>query len=248
MSLPNIKLEGFEGPFDLLLHLIKQNKMDIYDIKIYDITNQYLEYINKMKEMDLEITSEFIVVAATLIEVKSKTLLPKKEKEEEELEEDPKEKLLERLLEYRKIKSVANYLRKCTRYNGEIYTKKPETIDDTALKNKSKDNFLNNITMLDLFNLFNTLINKYLSRQNVETSIQKRIPIDKYKIEDKMNEILKKIEKEELVIQFSELTMDAECTLETVVIFLALLELIKIKKVKAIQKESFGNIYIERVD
>ena len=248
MSLPNVKVSGFEGPFDLLLHLIKQNKMDIYDIKIYEITNQYLEYINKMKEMDLEITSEFIVVAATLIEVKSKTLLPKKKKEEEETEEDPKEKLLEKLLEYRKIKATANYLRRCTRYNGEIYTKKPEIIDDSKLKSKTKDNFLNNITMLDLFNLFNTLINKYLSRQNIETSIQKRIPIDKYKIEDKMNEILKKLEEEELVIKFSELTMDVECRLETVVIFLALLELIKIKKVKAIQKESFGNIYVERID
>lgn len=247
MSLPSIKVGGFEGPFDLLLHLIKQNKMDIYDIKIYDITNQYLEYINKMKEMDLEITSEFIVVAATLIEIKSKTLLPKKEKEEE-VEENVEEKLLERLLEYRKIKSAANYLRKCTRYNGEIYTKKPEIIDDTSLKTKVNDNFLNNITMLDLFNLFNTLINRYLTRQNTETSIQKRIPIDKYKIEDKMNEILEKVQKEELVIKFSELTMDVECKLETVVIFLALLELIKIKKVKAIQKESFGNIYIERVD
>ena len=102
MSLPNIKIGQFDGPFDLLLHLIKQNKMDIYDIKIYEITKQYLDYINKMKEFDMEIASEFIVVAATLLEIKSKTLLPKPKLEE--VEEDPRKDLVERLLEYKLLK------------------------------------------------------------------------------------------------------------------------------------------------
>ena len=97
MELPKIKINNFEGPFDLLLHLIKKNQMSIYNVKIYEITTQYLNYLNEMKEMDLEITSEFIVVAATLIEIKSKHLLPKQKKEEEEDEEDSEKNLLEKL-------------------------------------------------------------------------------------------------------------------------------------------------------
>ena len=97
MELPKIKVADFEGPFDLLLHLIKKNKMDIYNVEIYKVTNQYLEYLNTRKVMDLEITSEFIVVAATLIEIKSKNLLPKVKVEEEENEEDIEIKLMERL-------------------------------------------------------------------------------------------------------------------------------------------------------
>ena len=96
MELPKIKIDNFEGPFDLLLHLIKKNKMSIYNVEIYKVTNQYLNYLDQMKEMDLEITSEFIVIAATLIEIKSKTLLPNVKKEDEdEDEEDIDKKLLE---------------------------------------------------------------------------------------------------------------------------------------------------------
>ena len=97
MELPKIKINDFEGPFDLLLHLIRKNQMSIYNVRIYEITNQYLNYLNEMKEMDLEITSEFIVVAATLIEIKSKHLLPKPKKEEEN-EEDVEKNLLEKLI------------------------------------------------------------------------------------------------------------------------------------------------------
>src|SRR3712207_4469850 len=115
MSL-NIKIENFEGPFDLLLHLIKKNEMDIYDIKIYEITTQYLNYINNMKELDLEVTSEFIVIAATLLEIKSKMLLPKQVVEEnEEDAEDPRQELINKLLEYKKFKQVADYLMKIGR-------------------------------------------------------------------------------------------------------------------------------------
>lgn len=111
MELPKIKVADFEGPFDLLLHLIRKNKMDIYNIEIYKITNQYLRYLDEMKEMDLEITSEFIVIAATLIEIKSKSLLPKV-KVEDENEEDIENKLKLRLIEYKQIKAVLVSLKK----------------------------------------------------------------------------------------------------------------------------------------
>ncbi|GAE02350.1 segregation and condensation protein A [Clostridium botulinum B str. Osaka05] len=105
----NIKIHNFDGPFDLLLHLIKKNKMEIYDVSIYEITNQYLQYLNRMEELDLEITSEFIVMAATLIEIKSKYLLPKVEEEKEEEENDPQKELLDKLLEYKKFKAAAEF-------------------------------------------------------------------------------------------------------------------------------------------
>ncbi|SHE98833.1 segregation/condensation protein A [Clostridium fallax] len=247
MSLPNIKVTGFEGPFDLLLHLIKKNKMDIYDIKIWEITNKYLEYINKMKELDLEVTSEFIVIAATLIEIKSKTLLPKPPKEEEE-EEDPKEKLLERLIEYKKIKLAAQYLNNCSKYTGDVYTKKAEVIELPEEKSNIKmDKIFKNISMLDLYNLYNDIMNRYLSKQNSNLSFDKRIPIDKYKVEEKMEEIFSSL-KDKKIIEFSEFIYRCECKLEAVVSFLALLELIKIRKVKVVQNESFGSIYIERME
>jgi len=116
----NIKISNFEGPFDLLLHLIKKNKMDIYNVKIYEITNQYIEYIKEMKELDLEITSEFIVMAATLIEFKSKMLLPKIKKEEDEDEERYKEDLLQKLIEYKKFKKASIYFRKLKGDTGEM--------------------------------------------------------------------------------------------------------------------------------
>ena len=143
MSNLNIKLQNFEGPFDLLLHLIKKNKMNIYDIKIYDITNQYIEYLKSMKEMDLELTSEFIVMAATLLEIKSKMLLPKPKIEEEE--EDPRKFLMEKLIEYKKYKSLSNLLLERRGDDGYVFCKKPEIIEDTLPKDNSE--LLKNLTM-----------------------------------------------------------------------------------------------------
>ncbi|NOV88853.1 chromatin segregation and condensation protein Rec8/ScpA/Scc1 (kleisin family) [Clostridium acetobutylicum] len=121
----NINIDNFQGPFDLLLHLIRKNKMDIYDIKIFDITNQYIQYLNEMKEMDLEITSEFIVMAATLIEIKSKYLLPKTKEEEEEKEEsDPTKELVSKLVEYKKFKLAADFLKNRELDYGEVFSKK----------------------------------------------------------------------------------------------------------------------------
>lgn len=129
LELPKIKINDFEGPFDLLLHLIKKNQMSIYNVKIFEITNQYLKYLSDMKEMDLEITSEFIVVAATLIEIKSKYLLPKPKKQDED-EEDEEIKLIEKLIVYRKIKGVSSFFKERYLNAGEVYGKKPEIIEE----------------------------------------------------------------------------------------------------------------------
>lgn len=241
----NIKISNFEGPFDLLLHLIKKNEMSIYDIRIYDITTQYLGYLDNMKEMDLEITSEFVLVAATLLEIKSRMLLPKeKNKEEDENEEDPRKLLIDRLIEYKKFKQAADYLRVKKNEAGIMYTKKPEIIEDRNSKVKYED-ILKDVTMLDLYNLYIDLINRFRSKLNTENIIQTRIPVDKFKIEDKMEEIRSRIDTHGRVV-FTDIMYDCTAKIEIVVTFLAMLELIKLKVIKVLQEDNFQEIYIEK--
>jgi len=243
MELPKIKIKDFEGPFDLLLHLIKKNQMSIYNVKIFEITNQYLRYINEMKEMDLEITSEFIVVAATLIEIKSKHLLPKPKKEEEN-EEDDEKNLLEKLIVYKKIKGVSGFFRERYISAGEVYSKKPEIIEDKREVISTKDLF-KDISLIELYNIYNNLLEIYNNKQNRNNVIQKKIYVDQYKIEDKLEYIMDKL-KNENFNSFSEFMENCECKLECVVTFLALLEMIKQRMVKVYQSDNFMKILIER--
>ena len=245
MELPKIKVADFEGPFDLLLHLIKKNKMDIYNVEIYKVTNQYLEYLNTRKVMDLEITSEFIVVAATLIEIKSKNLLPKVKVEEEENEEDIQIKLMERLIEYKRFKAVSEFFNDKYVSSGEVFSKKPEVIEEIKPEKVDNDDIFKNITLLDLYNIYNKILENYREKQNKVNVVQKKIYVDKYKVEDKMEELLERFNSSE-VIEFNNLMKESTCKLETVVTFLALLELIKIRTIQVFQDESFSNILIKR--
>jgi segregation and condensation protein A len=244
MEMPKVKVANFEGPFDLLLHLIKKNEMDIYNVEIYKITTQYLKFLDEMKTMDLDITSEFIVVAATLIEIKSKKLLPNI-KVSEENEEDIEKNLMEKLIEYKKIKGAALFLREKYINSGDVYTKKPEIIEE--IKNDKKDeDIFKNITIIDLYNIYNSLLENFLMKQNKENIIQRKIYVDKYKIEDKMDELLINIQNNKIIKFRDDIINKSECKLEVVVTFLALLELIKLRMVKVYQDESFKDILIER--
>ncbi|WP_294378954.1 segregation/condensation protein A [uncultured Clostridium sp.] len=243
MELPKIKINDFEGPFDLLLHLIRKNQMSIYNVKIYEITNQYLNYLNEMKKMDLEITSEFIVVAATLIEIKSKYLLPKPKKEEED-EEDVEKNLLEKLIIYKKIKGVSDFFKNRYVNSGEVYGKKAEVIEEIKEQNQQED-ILKNLNLLQLYSIFNNLLEIYNNRQNKGNIIQKKIYVDKYKIEDKVDYIISRM-KNEKINYFEDLVDTSECKLETIVTFLALLEMIKQKMIKVYQNGNFTKIIIER--
>ena len=243
----SIKVTNFEGPFDLLLHLIKKNKMNIYDINIVEITNQYLEYLKGMNEMDLEVTSEFIVIAATLIEIKSKYLLPKDKDEHTTINENDVEKeLLDKLVEYRKYKSVAENLKMKEQDAGIMISKKPEIIEEDTQHIKEID-FLKNITILDLYNLYSQLVEKYKNKMNTVNIINKKILIDEYKIEDKMEELKQKLDYFGKV-HFTNLICGYSSKLEVIVMFLALLELIKIRSVKVFQESNFKEIYLERVN
>lgn len=245
MDFPNIRIKNFEGPFDLLLHLIKKNQMDIYNVEISKITNQYLKYLDDMKVMDLELTSEFIVVAATLIEIKSKHLLPKSKNEDEE-EEDQEKDLLEKLIVYRKIKRAAEFFKEKYISSGELYTKKPEIIEEIK-KPESNEDLLKNLTLLELYNMYNNLLEIYNNKRNTANVIQKKIFVDKYKIEDKMDQMLLLL-KENKSSRFSEIMAGCECKLECIVSFLALLEMVKLRKIKVYQSDNFNNIIIERRD
>lgn len=243
MALPKIKVADFEGPFDLLLHLIKKNKMNINNIEIFKITNQYLEYLDSMKEMDLEITSEFIVIAATLIEIKSKSLLPKP-KVKEEHEEDIEKNLVEKLVLYKKIKASTEYFRSISLDTGISYSKKPEIIEEVKETKLSNDDIFKNITLIDLYNMYNKLIENYTGKQNKNNVIQRNIKSDLYKIEDKYEYLLKRLNNKKIQ-NFNAILDECENKLECVVTFLALLELIKQRKVKVFQTNNFGDIMVK---
>lgn len=242
----SIKIENFEGPFDLLLHLIKKNQMNIYEVKISEITSQYISYLKTMEEMDLEIASEFVVIAATLLEIKSKELLPKitKEDEEESDEVDSKEELIERLVQYKKFKEVAKFLSKKENKEGEVYAKVPEIIEEDKVLDLKE--LLKNITLLKLYNIFSEIINNYYNKQNLGNKIPKKISIDKYKIEDKM-EYLQHIFRHQKRNSFSDIVFQCESKVEVIVTFLAMLELVRLKRIKVLQENNFTEIYMEEV-
>ena len=243
-----IKIDNFEGPFDLLLHLIKKNELDIYNISISQITNQYLQYINSLKEMDLEITSEFIVIAATLLQIKSRELLPKAKEDESAVtpeEQDPEKILIEKLIEYKKYKGAAAFLKSKAGMEHIMFTKKPEVIVEDKKDIKMEEVF-KNITILDLFNIYNEIMRTYKNKMNTN-AISGEIPIDQYKIEDKMIYIKQRIKKSKS-ISFSKLAKECSAKIEVIVTFLGMLELIKLRVIRVTQEENFKEIFLERVD
>lgn len=237
----SIKLDIFEGPLDLLLHLIKKAEVDIYDIPVSEIAEQYIVYLKNMEELDLEIASEFLVMASTLLEIKSKMLLPRKKSEDEAAaDEDPRKELVEKLVEYKKYKEFAGWLRDIERDNV-IYFKPPEIVDDIE---ENSEVFFKNITLENLMVAFKRVVSSYENRFNKRAEIPQDIDYDKYRIEDKM-EFIEGLLVKKKAIYFSDLFECAESKMEIVVIFLALLELVKLKRIAAVQYENFGDIMIE---
>lgn len=237
----NIKIDAFEGPLDLLLHLIKKSEVDIYDIPIAQITDQYIEYLKAMEELDLNIASEFLVMAATLLEIKSNMLLPKKKNEEDETsaDEDPRKELVEKLIEYKRYKEFSATLRDFEGEN-EIFFKSPDIIDDI----ENPEIFFKNITLENLMVAFKKVVDSYDKRYNKGNKITEDIRYDEYRIEDKMDDIREALSKENKV-KFENFFKRAESKMEVVVIFLAMLELIKLKYISVVQYENFGDIIIE---
>lgn len=230
----SISLPAFDGPLDLLLHLIKQSNINICDIEIVEITRQYLEYIHKMEEMNLDIASEYLVMAAELIEIKSKVLLPTQEEENEE--EDPKEKLIQRLLEYEQYKESTTTLRKLEIVRQEVKTKEPSDL----LEFKDNNTVINyGITLDNLLDAFS----KFLVNSENIRPLNTRITNKEYSVGKRCTEIRDIIHQKKKV-KFQDL-FDVFTKEYIVVTFLAILSLSKKQEIKIEQSKNFDNIIIE---
>ena len=234
-SLNNLhfKLPVFEGPLDLLLHLIRENKIDIYDIPIIEITHQYITYLELMKELNLEIAGEFLVMAATLIHIKSKLLLPPDEEEKNEPLEDPRNELVQRLLEYQSYKESSGFLRKREEIWKNIFQKCTPGSEDITFE---PEPLLFEANVFDLITAFKKLLEK-APEQALE------ITRETLTVADKINFIMERMEKEE-GIRFEDLFEDGYTRLTLIVTFLALLELIRLGLVKIYQEKAFGIIWV----
>ena len=229
-----VKLEVFEGPLDLLLYLIKQDEIDIYDISIERITRQYLEYLQAFKELNIEIAGEFIVMAATLIYLKSRSLLPVDQQppEEDAEEDDPRWDLIRQLIEYKKFKEAAAELHQRALEQERIFAREggPSHLQDPLR--------LGEVGIFQLINAFQTVIKRVEAREDVQEIFGER-----FSVSEKIDAILQRVAVG-APIRFSDLFGAVVSRLEVVVTFLALLELIRLKQVRAIQKNIFAEIEI----
>jgi segregation and condensation protein A len=229
----HFKLPVFEGPLDLLLHLIKENKIDIYDIPIVEITGQYLVYIELLKDLNLEIAGEFLVMAATLIHIKSKMLLPPDEEESEEPAVDPRAELVRRLLEYQAYKDSSVHLRKREEVWKHIFSR---PISDRHEHELDPEPMLMEANVFDLLTAFKELLEK-APEQAFE------ITRETLTVSDRINYIVGCLEDED-GIRFEDLFQDGLTRITLVVTFLALLEIVRLGLAKIYQEQSFGIIWI----
>ncbi len=228
-----VKLEIFEGPLDLLLYLIKKDEIDIYDIPIARITEQYLAYLDLMQELDISVAGDFLVMASTLIYIKSKTLLPPEPKidGEEDLGEDPRAELVERLLEYQKFKSAAQMFYSRGEIESACYTRGPLETDSNNPEVST--------TLFDLLRVFREVLKR------AEAQIEMEIARDEMTIAEKLAQIHAILEEMER-ISVRELFELSRSKRELIITFLALLELVKEWKIYLTQSEPFGDIFASR--
>ena len=230
----NFIINDFEGPLDLLLHLIKTSKMNIYDIKIEEITKQYVDFINKQKELNLTVASEYLVMASELIELKSRMLLPKTEEEEEE---DPREDLINRLIEYQKYKDMINSFKRLENERKEIFTKDPinyNEFSDSTIQNDGS------ITLDDLLKA----LSKFLERKELEKPISTKITKREITVQDRTNDIRSILSKKRKVSFFD--LFEIKTKEYIVVTFLSILEMAKFGEIEIIQENNFNNIMINK--
>lgn len=233
-----VKLHIFDGPLDLLLFLIKKEKIEITDIPISSITEQYLEYLELMKMLDLDVAGEFLVMAATLMHIKSKMLLPPEEKEAEEAEEeDPREELVRKLLEYKKYKDAAQRLQQMKESAKEVFLRKGEGPRGKIFSEDGTEYF--EASLFDLITSFRKALT------DVPKEAFHQVVKNEFTVSDKIHTIYHMLAKEPK-IYFSKLFSEAKSKNEVIVIFLAILELMKAREVLAVQKDLYGEIEVIR--
>ena len=235
----DLKLEVFEGPLDLLLHLIKENKMDIFDIEIESITRQYLDYIHKMKEQNLDIASAYLVMASELTLIKARMLLPRpKVDDEESEEEDPREELVARLLEYQAYKEITKTLKENESKRQEIHTKLPENINNYIEENTV-------ITGEGSLDLLVDAFKKFLVRKSEEKPLSTKVTMKEITVSSRKLEIKSILKKEKKVSFFKLFPVSTKEYI--VATFLAILDMARNKELLIKQEELFSDIIVEGV-
>ncbi|HWQ92427.1 MAG TPA: segregation/condensation protein A [Clostridia bacterium] len=234
----NVKFEVFEGPLDLLLYLIKKEEVDIYQVNLTKLATQFIEYIDTMRLLDLEVAGEFLVMAATLMYIKSRELLPVDQQvqpEGEEDTEDPRWELIRQLVEYKKFKDAAAQLGALEARQEEVFPRIPGKLEfepETPRRTEA--------SIFDLVNAVSAVLQRFNKRPE-----QKDIFEDKWSVSEKIEFVMRTIS-ERPQVRFSELFANAESRLEVVVTFLAVLELVRLKQITAVQSETFGEIEVTR--
>ena len=231
----NVEINDFSGPLDLLLHLIKSNKMDIYDINIELITREYIDYINNNKDLTIDACSEYLVMASELIHLKSKLLLHHEDEDDEEYEINNEEELRDRLLEYQKIKDMANDFRVLEERRSYVYTKLPSNLNE--FREEAKLN--TDITLNDLLNAFEEFLKRQKSKKPNVTTVTKK----EFSVEERNNSI-RKIIKDRGKINFLDLFDDISKPY-VIITFLSILDLSKKSEIIITQDKNFGEIYLE---
>lgn len=243
-----VNLGFFEGPLDLLFHLVKKNKMEINQISLAAVTEQYLAYIRKMQELDLDFAGDFLVTAAQLMEIKSRSLLPQRKEGEEEVEAAPND-LVTRLLEYKKFKELAHVLKEKEEEREHYFSRDNERLVDEVISELPDLNPLENVTLDDFKKAFLKALQDARPRDVSEDEDDEDRPefkVEEVTVKDKMLEIEAILEELPTGIAFSRLFSRTLYRVEVVVTFLAILELIKLKKIKVKQDELYGDIFICR--
>lgn len=235
----DFKINDFEGPLDLLLHLIKENKMDIFDIEIEKITDQYVSFIKEQERLNLEVASEYLVLASELLELKSRLLLPRETLDVEEEVEDPRNELVTRLLEYQTYKEISQVLKEKESLRSEIYTKAPENINNYVDEVKE---IKADVTLDDLVEAFK----KYYIRKIEQKPLNTKVTVNEISVSSRRHDI-KNLLKKKKKVNFFELfpIVTKEYVVAT---FLAILEMAKSKELIIKQKDTFSDIICEVVE
>jgi segregation and condensation protein A len=228
-----IRLQIFEGPLDLLIYLIKKNHLDVYDIPVFDVCQQYIDFLNLMKRLDIEVAGEYLAMAANLINIKSKMLLPKEE-DADEPEQDPREELVQKIIEYEKFKEAASYLKE-KEIERNKYKSRP-----SSYQLESEESFFE-VSIFDLINAFKTAL------RDVPKEVFFEVAKDEFTVEEKMHEIL------HAFVDVNKVDLDYFCKnarnkMEIIATFLAILELIKLDEIVAVQESLFKPIVLVRKD
>lgn len=233
-----LKLEIFEGPLDLLLYLIKKNDLNVCDIPIAEVTQQYMEYIEMMQMLNLDIVGDFLVMAATLMQIKSRMLLPPDPSENPAQEEDPRDELVQRLMEYKQFKEIAQDLREKESFRQDLFSRNIDETETQRLREEAKEVYLD-VSLFDLIAAFKKALNKVSNKAVYE------VTKEEFTVEKKIHDILHLLLEQSQII-LTELFGKARSKMEIIVTFMAILELIRLKEIKVVQKNVFGEIEIMR--